>query len=158
MGKRASSLVQMFVLLVVKKDGKFLLIQEAKPEEGNPWYFPAGGVEPGEDLITAAKREAKEEAGVEILPKYLMEVEHNLPRRQKGDEPQIERWRFFLVGEFCGGTLKTKADQESLQAKWFTVEELSSLHLRTPKVIEMVEKYEKTPPLFPLDQYSLRFF
>jgi 8-oxo-dGTP pyrophosphatase MutT (NUDIX family) len=53
-----------FVLVVVRKENRFLLIQEAKADQ--PWYLPAGRVEFGEDFITAAKRETQEEAGINI--------------------------------------------------------------------------------------------
>ena len=43
-----------YVLVVVQHEGRFVLVQEAR--EGNPWYVPAGRVEPLESLKHAALR------------------------------------------------------------------------------------------------------
>jgi len=49
---------------VTDDDGQVLLLREAThPDE---WHFPGGGNEPGESLAATARREAFEEAGVEI--------------------------------------------------------------------------------------------
>ena len=58
-----------FVLVAVRRGDLFLVLQERK--HGQLWYFPAGRVEPGEDLITAAKRETFEEAGQIQVPKEI---------------------------------------------------------------------------------------
>ena len=50
------------VAVIVIKDGKFLMVKN--PKRG--WEFPGGCVEYGEDIYEAAKRECREEAGVEI--------------------------------------------------------------------------------------------
>ncbi|WJH35424.1 NUDIX domain-containing protein [Paenibacillus sp. CC-CFT747] len=50
----------------ILQDDKVLILQENKPTVRNQWNFPGGCVEPGEDIRTAARREAKEESGYEI--------------------------------------------------------------------------------------------
>lgn len=144
------------VLVLVEYQKRYLLIQEAKPHLGNPWYLPAGGVEPGENLVTAAIRETREEAGLEVLPKYLLGIEHTIPPESSVDRPEIETWRFFLVAEYLGGTLKTTPDTESLQAQWFSPEEIPRLHLRTPRVLEVLQKYRSGSFLYPIELYQSR--
>ena len=53
-----------FALVAVKKDNKYLLVQEQKGSQA--WYLPAGRVEAGESFIDAAHRETLEEAGLVI--------------------------------------------------------------------------------------------
>lgn len=55
--------------VVLDRLGRVLLINEG----GNFWGVPKGQIEPGEDAITAAKREIEEEAGVTELT-YLGEL------------------------------------------------------------------------------------
>jgi 8-oxo-dGTP pyrophosphatase MutT (NUDIX family) len=44
-------------------DGRFLAVHESR---GRGWWLPAGFVDPGDDLMSAAIRETKEEAGVDV--------------------------------------------------------------------------------------------
>lgn len=44
---------------------ELLLVESAKPiHRGKLYIFPAGGIDPGEDSLTAAIRETEEEAGI----------------------------------------------------------------------------------------------
>ena len=53
-----------FSLVVVQHpDGRFLAVRESR---GRGWWLPAGFVDPGDDLMSAAIRETKEEAGIDV--------------------------------------------------------------------------------------------
>ena len=49
--------------------------QEAKSSCAGQWYLPAGRMEPGEDIVEAAKREVLEETGMNFDPSTLILVE-----------------------------------------------------------------------------------
>ena len=51
---------------ILEKDGKYLLVQEAKESCRGKWNIPAGHLEPGETLLEGAKREIREESGCEV--------------------------------------------------------------------------------------------
>ncbi|CAG5122322.1 unnamed protein product [Candidula unifasciata] len=118
--------------------GQVLLIQEAKKSCLGTWYLPAGRLEPGETIIEGAKREVREEAGLECDLTTLLCIEIN-----------SYKWmRFTFLGKITGGRLKTvdEKDNESLQAKFFSKEDLqqsqSSLrHNDILKLIELGRKY-----------------
>ena len=42
---------------IIEKDGKYLLVQENQKICRGKWNIPAGGVDPNENVIDAAKRE-----------------------------------------------------------------------------------------------------
>jgi len=68
--------------IIVNREGKLFLAQrgpQAKNERGL-WEFPGGSVEFGERLTDALKREMREEYGVEIEIRDLLNVaDHILP-------------------------------------------------------------------------------
>ena len=54
------------VIVPVTDDGDFVLIKNQRQSVGlSLWEFPAGTLEPGEDPLTAARRELVEESGYE---------------------------------------------------------------------------------------------
>ncbi|XP_059152369.1 8-oxo-dGDP phosphatase NUDT18-like [Physella acuta] len=114
-------------------NGDVLLIQEAKVSCRGTWYLPAGRLEPGETLIDGTKREVKEEAGLECELKALI-----------GVEILSHTWmRFTFTGKVTGGKLKTlkEQDEESMQAKYFSKEELlaSSTNIRHNDIYRLIE-------------------
>jgi ADP-ribose pyrophosphatase YjhB (NUDIX family) len=143
-----------FVHVVVEDRGHYLLVQEAKPELGCPWCYPAGGVEPGESLTEAMVRETQEETGLVVEPRGLMRIWHMIPREQDRQCPRPELWVYVVVAEPRGGTLKTTADAHSLRAAWFHPGELEGLHLRWPDVREMIDLHRRGAPLLPIEAYE----
>jgi len=144
------------VLVLVENSGRYVLIQEAKPERGYPWYIPAGTVEPGESIVQATKRETLEEAGLVVEPRHLLRIEHFIPYGQDEQCPAAELWRFVIIAEATGGTLKTVSDEHSLQAQWFRPEQLHSLKLRSHDMVELIEMHQRGAPTLPMEAYVSR--
>ena len=69
-----------YVHILVEDCGRYVLVQEAKPEIGCPWCFPASAVEPGESIVEAVVRETLEETGLLVDPRYLMRIWHMIPQ------------------------------------------------------------------------------
>jgi 8-oxo-dGDP phosphatase len=141
------------VLILVENDCRYVLIQQAMPERGHPWYIPAGVIEPGESIVQAVKRETLEEAGLIVEPRCLLRIEHLIPQGQDQQHPRAELWRFVVVAEPTGGTLKTARDEHSLQARWFRPEELHGLKLRSHDMVELIEMHRRGAPTLPIDAY-----
>jgi 8-oxo-dGTP diphosphatase len=51
---------------IIIEGDRILLTEYNDPNRGVVYDLPAGGVEPGESIIDAVKREAKEEACIEV--------------------------------------------------------------------------------------------
>ena len=141
------------VLILVEDEGRYVLIQEAKPERGDPWCIPAGRVEPGESIIQAARRETLEESGLIVEPRSLLRIEHIIPYEQDAQHPYPELWRFVLAAEATGGALKTTADVHSLQARWFHPTEVATLPLRSPDVLRLIDMHCQGAPSLPIAAY-----
>jgi 8-oxo-dGTP diphosphatase len=78
--------------LVLLEDGRVLLARHRHADGRDFWCFPGGGVEAGETPVAAARREAREELGLEVEP---LGVCHLL---LLGDRLDL----FFLVRRIAG--------------------------------------------------------
>lgn len=121
----------LFVSTVVVKDGKLLVVQEGKNNYGqlDTWNFPAGHVEPGESLVDAAIREAKEESGCTVAIDSVLSV------LLKNTDSGMSLVVFFL-GRVADDS--PVAHEEGIQQVDFvTLEALEKLNLRFPD--DMIE-------------------
>jgi 8-oxo-dGTP pyrophosphatase MutT (NUDIX family) len=130
-----------FVLVVVRHDDRFLLVHERK--HGQLWYLPAGRVEPGEDLVTAARRETLEESGVEVTVDGVIRVEHS-PR------PDGARLRVIFSARPAAVAVKSAPDSESLGAAWVRLDELVRHPLRGAEVERILSYVAGGGSIYPL--------
>jgi phosphatase NudJ len=132
-----------FVLLVVKRGDRFLLVQEAKSERR--WFFPGGRVEPGEELYTAAHRETREEAGIEVQIDGILRIEYR-PRSDKSARARF----FFLAHPIDDTPPKSIPDDESLGAAWVSLADLDRMPLRGDEVRQVLHAVAKGHPVYPV--------
>jgi mutator protein MutT len=59
---------------ICRKDGKIIMLRRAIDPAYGKWVFPGGYVDRGESLEDAARREAREEIGVEVRVTRLINV------------------------------------------------------------------------------------
>jgi ADP-ribose pyrophosphatase YjhB (NUDIX family) len=93
--------MQQRVRAILEKEGKILLLKRTKPNE-TYWVFPGGGVEAGENLEDALKREVFEETGLEVEVRELI---HS--RIFKFTEDEDEQEEFYFRCRETGGSLGT---------------------------------------------------
>ena len=114
---------------VLEKDGKSLLVQEAQEKCYGKWNLPAGHLDPNETIFEAAKREIKEESGLDVELTGVCQIGNK----------KLEDDLFVSVifsTKVLGGDIKFDPD-EILDVKWFSYEELMSMkaQLRSEKFI-----------------------
>lgn len=137
-------------LVVVEQEGKILLVQEAKEACRGTWFLPGGRTAPGESILETAGREVREESGLDVTLTGLLYVDHLLNAARRGN---ADRLRFVFVGRAAGGQLKTKEDEHSLRAGWFSPAEMEGLRLRSPFVARMVTLFGRKPDLLPISSF-----
>lgn len=115
---------------VIEKDGKYLLVQEAKKCRGK-WNLPAGHLDIGETILDAAKREIKEESGLDTELTGICQI---------GNRVMEDRIFVSLIftAKQSGGEIIIDKD-EIMDVKWFSYDEILKLRdndeIRTPDLL-----------------------
>jgi 8-oxo-dGTP diphosphatase len=114
---------------VVRDDsGRILVVRRARPPSQGLWSIPGGRVEPGETLAEAARREVREETGLDVdIQQILGHVD--IPH---GDI-------VYDVADFAatvsGNVPPLAAGDDAGDARWVTAPELRNLPT-TPELIQ----------------------
>ncbi len=113
--------------VVIKKDGKYLLVQEKKSEVYELWNLPAGKVEQGSTIEETAIKEAKEETGFDVKLLRKVGIYH------KNEDKAVKH---IFEAKIVGGELNYPKD-EILDTKWFSYKEILAMKdkLRNPDCI-----------------------
>ena len=119
--------------IIVLNNKNQVFVGKRKDNPGNNWQMPQGGIDKGEDFISAMKRELMEETSIKNI-KILKELEHlyqyDLPKNLVGViwkgkfRGQKQKWFITrFLGEDTEINLKTK-HPEFIEWKWIKPEEL----------------------------------
>lgn len=121
--------VTAFVVAIIKKSDKFLLTKRREIDKEDPqdffgkWQLPGGGINFGEKLGQAAKREIKEEIGLDveitsIVPYIIDEIR--------------DKWHGIGIVLLCKqkkSNQKVKLNSEASEFGWFTLNEVMRLEV-----------------------------
>lgn len=110
---------------VVIHRGRVLLIRRGGEPLKGEWSIPGGLVELGEELAEGARRELKEETGLDVEPLEVLEVFDRIFR-----ERGRVRYHFVIVDFACRfkrGRLRPGSDV--LEARWVRHQDLPKYHL-----------------------------
>lgn len=108
------------ITLYIRKDNGFIFI--AKPFYPTGLYrAPSGGILPGEDFETGAKREAREETGVDIeLDEYVLRI----GVRFQSDDDYIDWVSYVFTANYTSGEIKPLDNHEIKEARLILPEEI----------------------------------
>ncbi len=142
---------------IIKKDNKFLLVQEAVMEKGT-WNHPAGWIDLYENIVDGAQREAEEETGLKIKMVGFLGVYALLKKSQRTGKV-IHAVKFIFAAEPL--TEEIKLDQkEIMAAKWFTIDEIKKLKadglLRDHDITNEVNDYLEGK-VFPIEVVNKQY-
>lgn len=122
--------------VVVCKDDAVLLIQRGNPPRRGDWGLPGGAVELGETLREAARREVREECGIEIAIGAMIDA---IDLMQRDDAGRLQ-YHYVVVdfaAAYVGGDLRAASDV--LDARWVALRDLDTVALPA-KTREVIEK------------------
>jgi len=121
--------------IIIEHD-RVLLVKRVHPPIQGQWSIPGGVLEVGEFVREAAKREVREETGLEVEPGELLGVFDRILR----DPDKRVQYHYVLIDFLCkyvGGELLAASD--AAEVRWFTLEELPELSL-AEDTLEVIHK------------------
>ncbi len=129
---------------VIIKDGNILLIKQVKPDR-EYFVLPGGGVDEGESIEEAVRREVKEELCLDVKKCKLLFLMENLavPPFITVHAGNRDEYYFFIedyggVPEIGGPEKEKMTEQNQYHVAWLSTEEFQSLPNIFPR--EGVEK------------------
>jgi 8-oxo-dGTP diphosphatase len=122
--------------VVVWHDDRVLLVRRGKPPRLGHWSLPGGAQQLGETVAEAARREVKEEAGLDVA---LGDIVATIDLIERDPQDRI-RYHYTLidfVAETPGAALRPGSD--AADARWFSIAEIEALDLwsETVRVIKL---------------------
>jgi len=112
--------------IVLIFEERVLLVLRRNPPTAGHWSFPGGAHEVGETIQEAARREMREETGLEIKDLRLLDVGDIILRDTEG-HVEYHYMVTYFVAHPAGGTLLSSDDASD--ARWFSYDEALSLGL-----------------------------
>ncbi len=104
---------------VIKKDNKYLLVQEAQEKCRGKWNIPAGHLDPNETIFDGAKREIFEESGFNVDITGIASISNRVL-------PDDEFLGIIFSTEIIDGEISINPN-EILDIKWFTYDEILNM-------------------------------
>ena len=101
------------VVVLIEKDGQVLLGRRSGNYGAKKWGLPQGFIEFDEDFLTAAIREVKEEAGLDVEIRSIISVVSNFL------SPRLHTLAIVLLARVVGGELCAADDLEAVA--WFSL-------------------------------------
>jgi 8-oxo-dGTP diphosphatase len=119
------------VLVTLEVKPRLLLIRRKHEPFAGKWALPGGFVDEGEDLLPAALRELKEEAGVEDV-----ELEQLHTFGTPGRDPRGWTVSVVYFGRVDGTTLKSAAGDDAAEVGWFPFSESPPLAFDHDRIVD----------------------
>ena len=106
---------------VILEDGKLLLVRHSKGDRSY-WLLPGDGVEYGESLADALRREMREETGLDVEVGALLFANDSIP-------PDRSRHviNLYFLARIVGGTLRLGDEPNLAELRFVSMDELSGL-------------------------------
>lgn len=120
----APNIPQAAVSSAIFHGGRVLLVLRGREPSMGLWSLPGGHIRPGETAEAAARRELREETGVEAEfygPAAIRDV------IQQTDRREVLFHRVIIV--FCGllASGRVRAGSDAADARWFAPDEIAAL-------------------------------
>ncbi|PIE22271.1 MAG: hypothetical protein CSA62_13265 [Planctomycetota bacterium] len=138
--------IRQFTSVIVARESSILCVVEGRPDNFGLLNLPGGHLEPGESLVDCARREAREETGLEVDPQRLLGVYTGIL------SSGVHALRFVFLAEELGGQLRPGEDIDQLL--WCSASELLACEdgkLVAPAMLRRILADLQSGQAWPLD-------
>jgi len=122
--------------VVVRRNDQVLIVRRAQRPQRGEWSLPGGAIELGERAREAARREIREECGLEIKIVRLLELFDRIVRDRAG-RVQYHYVIAEFLADYLAGHLRVASD--SSEACFISAAQLGDFKLR-PEVIALLRQ------------------
>lgn len=129
---------------VIQNNGEFLLCKMASDRGVFPgqWALPGGGMEPGETMETALRREIMEELGEELnitdIRPWAFRDDTRTKTYQDGTTEEI--YMIYLIFDCISANRKITFNEEFQEITWVSPEKLKDMDLNEATRITFTQK------------------
>ena len=125
-------------VVILSGDNKLLMGRKDPAKGGvypDVWHIPGGGVDEGETLIDAVKREALEEVGIELEDVILTPLPAGRGESPKTLASGEKVWCNMMFNRFKvrlaqnADDIRIKPGDDLVELRWFTKDELAKIEL-----------------------------
>jgi ADP-ribose pyrophosphatase YjhB (NUDIX family) len=110
---KANSIVPAVSVVLPDDEGRILLIHRV---DNDYWSIPGGGMEPGESVTEAAKREVKEETGIDCKITGLVGIYSDPNHVAAYDDGEVrQEFSICLTARATGGSLRTSDESSEVE-------------------------------------------
>lgn len=135
---------RIIVCPVIQNNGEFLLCKMASDRGVFPgqWALPGGGMEPGETMETALRREIMEELGEELnitdIRPWAFRDDTRNKTYQDGTTEEI--YMIYLIFDCISANRKITFNEEFQEITWVSPEKLKDMDLNEATRITFTQK------------------
>ena len=129
--------------LILENDS--ILLVEFNDEKGLHYNLPAGGVEPNESIVEAVRREAIEEASIDVEVDslaFVYEYAPHLNSNKYGETHSLQLMFECKIKDGFTPKLPNNPDTNQTAVKWVKLSELNDIVLY-PNIKEQIVTYAK---------------
>ncbi|MCX4303718.1 MAG: NUDIX domain-containing protein [Clostridia bacterium] len=134
---------------VIVRDNKVLMVKEAQKKCYGQWNYPAGHVDEGETITTAAIREVLEETGCKVKLTGVLPI-------YSANGGDIERLMVRFTAEIIEENIKIDPE-EILDVQWIDVEQIKNMTREELRAYDVNMQYLKDfedGKIYPLEIFN----